>query len=467
MRDTLTQAQAQAQAHAHAHHLPEAPQEALAALGRWIDLRGWCPAPSGNLSARLSDHSALITASGHHKGALSPEHLIEVPLRGPLPSAVGGERPSAETLVHRALYTLSPHIGAVLHTHSLAATALSRLTPGETLRLEGLEMQKSLAGVTGHEAPIELPIFPNTQDMEALAREVEARWRAGEAAGRGGLAWGLLVRGHGLYAWGRTLAEARRHLEGLEFLMACALEERRARPSRGPLEGCVILTDIEGTTTAIDFVHKTLFPYAAAHMSAFVEAHHARPDVSPHIDEARALLSLPPEAPRARVVEGLLRWIAEDKKLTPLKALQGLIWEEGYRAGALKGHLYPDAFAALCEWRARGAHLAVFSSGSVRAQRLLFERSDFGDLTPYLSAYFDTTTGPKREGRSYELIVASLVASGLAAGAAQVLFLSDIAEELDAARAAGLSTREVRRDGVGPSGRHEWVASLAEVRWRG
>ncbi|PXF28742.1 methylthioribulose-1-phosphate dehydratase [Pokkaliibacter plantistimulans] len=192
--------------------------QALIDAGRWIDQRGWCPATGGNFSMRLGDDRALVTASGRHKGYLTDEDFLQVNLAG---EAITPGKPSAETLVHTALYRLSPQIGAVLHTHSVASTVLSRLTPGDHLPLEGFEMQKSLQGNLTHEATVCLPIFDNTQDMQILAEQIEQRWRARP------LQWGLLVRGHGLYAWGQTIDEARRHLEGLEFLFACEMEMRR------------------------------------------------------------------------------------------------------------------------------------------------------------------------------------------------------------------------------------------------
>lgn len=194
---------------------------ALIDAGRWIDAQGWCPATGGNFSARLSDDQALVTASGRHKGRLTDDDLLTVGLDGnPLESKL---KPSAETLLHTRLYQLDSGVGAVLHTHSVASTVLSRLETSDWLRLSGYEMQKSLAGNQSHEPVIQLAVFENTQDMQALAEQLELRWQQTP------LNWGFLVRGHGLYAWGHDVHEARRHLEGLEFLFACELEMRRLR----------------------------------------------------------------------------------------------------------------------------------------------------------------------------------------------------------------------------------------------
>jgi methylthioribulose-1-phosphate dehydratase len=188
-------------------------------VGQWIDAQGWCPATGGNFSVRSGPERALITASGCHKGHLTPEQLLQVDLDGqPQASLL---KPSAETLLHTRLYQLDNRIGAVLHTHSVASTVLSRLEPGQWLTISGYEMQKSLSGNHTHDASIRIAILDNAQDMQALAAELSQRWQP-EA-----LQWGFLVRGHGLYTWGHDMNEARRHLEGLEFLFACELEMRR------------------------------------------------------------------------------------------------------------------------------------------------------------------------------------------------------------------------------------------------
>jgi enolase-phosphatase E1 len=204
-----------------------------------------------------------------------------------------------------------------------------------------------------------------------------------------------------------------------------------------------ILIDIEGTTSSIDFVTRTLFPYARAALPAYVAAHAEA--VKLLLDEVRA--SEPGDP-----VETLQRWIDEDRKATPLKTLQGWIWAEGYAAGAFKGHVYPDAAEALRRWHGAGYRLYVYSSGSVEAQKLLFSHNDQGDLSPLFSGWFDTTSGPKREAASYVRIVQAI---GEPADA--VLFLSDVEAELDAAAAAGVRTLLIDRAGGGGA------ASFAEI----
>ena len=191
--------------------------EALAAFGRFASARGWVAATSGNFSCRLDAGHALVTRSGIDKGAIGAVDVAVVPLAGPIPAGM-----SAETPLHLARYRADAQIGAIVHVHTVAATVLSRAELGAGfVRFSGFEMQKALAGIATHETVVDLPVFANGQDTVALAAAVEAR--LGEAA----TVPGYLLAGHGIYAWGATLTDARRHLEGLEFLLTCTLEERR------------------------------------------------------------------------------------------------------------------------------------------------------------------------------------------------------------------------------------------------
>ncbi|WP_349654629.1 acireductone synthase [Pseudomonas sp. T1.Ur] len=217
-----------------------------------------------------------------------------------------------------------------------------------------------------------------------------------------------------------------------------------------------ILTDIEGTTSAVSFVFDVLFPYAAQHLPDFVRQNAGRADVAEQLAAVRRD-SHEPDADAERIIAILLGWIAEDRKATPLKALQGMVWEQGYQAGQLKGHVYPDAVQALKDWHQQGYRLFVYSSGSIQAQKLIFGCSEAGDLSPLFSGYFDTTSGPKRETQSYQRISEAM---GIAPG--EVLFLSDIVQELDAARDAGMITCGLAREGGELAG-HETVASFADI----
>jgi enolase-phosphatase E1 len=199
-----------------------------------------------------------------------------------------------------------------------------------------------------------------------------------------------------------------------------------------------ILTDIEGTTSSISFVKDVLFPYARRALPDFVREHGGEPEVRRWLDmvatENGGVCS------DDMLVEILQGWIDEDRKHTALKALQGMIWNAGYRSADFTAHLYPDAAVALREWHAAGIPLYVYSSGSVAAQRLFFGHSDAGDLTGLFGGWYDTEVGGKREADSYRRIAASI---GIAAG--DIVFLSDVVEELDAAREAGMQTVLVDR----------------------
>ncbi|WP_247843005.1 acireductone synthase [Pseudomonas sp. MWU12-3103b] len=217
-----------------------------------------------------------------------------------------------------------------------------------------------------------------------------------------------------------------------------------------------IVTDIEGTTSAVSFVFDVLFPYAAKHLPDFVRQNAERADVAEQLDAVRRD-SNAPQADVERVVEILLSWIEEDRKATPLKALQGMVWAQGYHAGQLKGHVYPDAVEALKRWHQAGYQLFVYSSGSIQAQKLIFGCSEAGDLTPLFSGYFDTTSGPKREAQSY-----TNIQQAIGVEPQDILFLSDILEELDAAQSAGLQTCGLAREG-GELGSHITVDSFTGI----
>ena len=220
-----------------------------------------------------------------------------------------------------------------------------------------------------------------------------------------------------------------------------------------------ILTDIEGTTSSLSFVKEVLFPYAADHLPAFVRWHRDEPRVAEWLADARREAGLDPAAREDEIVSVLLDWMASDRKVTPLKALQGLIWEQGYASGDFHGHLYPDVAPCLRAWQAAGIALYVYSSGSARAQRLLFAHTPDGDLTPLFSGFFDTRTGGKRDSTSYARIL-----ERIGRAPAAVLFLSDAREELDAAATAGLRTLALRREGVVDTFRdHPSVIDFNEV----
>jgi 5-methylthioribose kinase len=203
-----------------------------------------------------------------------------------------------------------------------------------------------------------------------------------------------------------------------------------------------IVLDIEGTTSSIEFVKEKLFPFAREHIPAYVR-HHAA-DIRDILDEVCRIEGHRPLS-TAQLIEVLLRWMDEDRKITPLKALQGRVWKQGYETGELRAHVYEDAVRALRLWHAKGLPLYVYSSGSVASQKLLFSHTDHGDLTPLFSGHFDTTIGSKLEADSYRAITASIA---LPEGA--ILFLSDHPGEVRAAAAAGMQAIVVQREAAPP-----------------
>ena len=223
------------------------------------------------------------------------------------------------------------------------------------------------------------------------------------------------------------------------------------KPLPLPAGALAVLTDIEGTTTPVSFVYQVLFPYAAARLGEAA----ARAAADPELAAAFEVLRQEYEAARTAGEEGLPPWgdgsayarhlMAQDRKSTGLKRLQGLIWQRGYAAGGLRGEVFPDVPPALRAWRQAGIRLRVFSSGSVLAQKLLFGSTELGDLTPLFEGFHDTTTGPKVEPSSY-----SAIATAFALPPRSILFLSDLPAELDAAARAGLATGLLERPGNRP-----------------
>jgi enolase-phosphatase E1 len=219
-----------------------------------------------------------------------------------------------------------------------------------------------------------------------------------------------------------------------------------------------VLTDIEGTTTSVSFVYDVLFPYFRDHI------HEAR-------DLNKVLLNPVIQATKEQATKDGLQinsleecldllktWSIEDRKFAPLKTLQGYIWKKGYEEGKIKGHVYDDVVDALEEWDAQGILMAVYSSGSVQAQKLIFGYSVLGDLTPYFSHYFDTKMGGKKEMRSYENIAQELQLEPF-----EILFLSDVPEELRAAREAGMEVIQLVREGIKPSKHFDNVDDFSQI----
>lgn len=201
-----------------------------------------------------------------------------------------------------------------------------------------------------------------------------------------------------------------------------------------------IITDIEGTTTDINFVHNVLFPYSRERITSFIIDNQENPAVVNELNAIRNIIQVP-NASLERIAQQLLQWIDDDLKTAPLKNLQGLIWEQGFKTQAFKGHIYKDAYDQLNHWHNQHIKLYVYSSGSVQAQRLLFGFSEWGDLTSLFSGFFDMQVGAKKEAKAYQTILKAIHCEGF-----EVLFLSDVVAELDAARENHIQTALLNRD---------------------
>ncbi|SDA17216.1 methylthioribulose 1-phosphate dehydratase [Sphingomonas sp. NFR15] len=195
---------------------PEARRQ-IVAVGRWLDGKGWAPATSGNYSVRLDDGSIAVTVSGRHKGRLGEDDVMRVSAEG---ASLDGKKPSAETALHLAIYRLFPDAGAVLHSHSPDSVGLSRAVRGDSFTFTGHEMLKALPGNPTHDASVRLPIVDNSQDMAMIDAAIAPALLAPGAPPA------YLIRGHGLYGWGRDMAEAERVIEAIEFMVATERAER-------------------------------------------------------------------------------------------------------------------------------------------------------------------------------------------------------------------------------------------------
>jgi enolase-phosphatase E1 len=215
-----------------------------------------------------------------------------------------------------------------------------------------------------------------------------------------------------------------------------------------------VLTDIEGTTSSLSFVRDVLFPYARERIGEFIKSHRNNPVVKKQLALVQEMVDS--GLSEDQLIHQLIQWIDEDKKITPLKTLQGLIWEDGFKQRRFEGHVYEDAVRNLKNWKQSGVSLYVFSSGSVQAQKLLFGHTEYGDLQPLFSGYFDTNVGAKKDPAAYRKIAQTINLEP-----PDILFLSDIKEELDAAHESGMQTTWLIREGaLGSDADHRQVKNF-------
>ena len=217
-----------------------------------------------------------------------------------------------------------------------------------------------------------------------------------------------------------------------------------------------VLLDIEGTIAPLTFVKEVMFPYSKRKLREFLEKNWNKPEIQEIIRDASREVGK--ELSLEEAVETFSRWIDEDRKITPLKELQGYIWEEGFKSGELRAPLYEDAYKKIREWKERGIPLYIYSSGSVKAQELFFSHTEYGNLLGLLSGFFDTKIGNKKEKESYLRI-----AQKIGLKPEEILFISDNPEELKAAKEAGFKVLQSVRDGVKPSEEFEKIYSFEEI----
>lgn len=381
--------------------------------------------------------------------------------------------------------------GAVIHSHGMESCIATMINPSaKEFRITHMEMIKGIQG-HGYYDELVIPIVENTAHegelTESLAEAIKAYPKT----------TAVLVRNHGIYVWGDSWISAKTQSECYHYLFDAAIKLYQlgldwSTPSHGPIQHvkrspgsdlsangistvgaakgnhicesaqrCILL-DIEGTTTPISFVTDVLFPYARdnveKHLTATYDTRETQEDIKllrAQVDEdlKQGLSTLPvppPDAGKDEVIASLVANVNEmiraDRKITALKQLQGHIWRTGYEKNELEGVVFDDVPKALEKWHASGIKVYIYSSGSREAQRLIFGNSNYGDLRKYLSGFFDTTVGNKREARSYSEISQSVGVDK----PSQIMFLTDVYQEAVAAKAAGIEAIISVRQGNAP-----------------
>ncbi|KAE9048130.1 putative bifunctional methylthioribulose-1-phosphate dehydratase/enolase-phosphatase [Phytophthora rubi] len=479
-------------------------RELVCELCRLYYTTEWMTGTGGAMSLRHGER-IYVTPSGVPKERLQPEDLYVLDLDGGIlssPKAKPGKK--VPKLSDCAPLFLNAHkirkAAVVLHSHGITCNLAAALCDGKSeFRISHQEMIKGITG-HGYADTLVVPVIDNVPKESALAGPIARTMEAYPNTSA------VLVRRHGLFVWGDSWEAAKRHAECLHYLFEAAIEMRklnldytvppvsasssngsslkRARSEKtdnGELSMAekhkVVMCDIEGTTTPITFVHDILFPYVTNNVDRFLQQTWDQPDTKTDVaalvaqhkqDETDGVNppALDAEQGKDKLIADLttyVKWnVRADRKIGPLKQLQGHMWLQGYETGELKAQVYDDVpplFERLC---ARGVRVGIYSSGSRQAQKLLFQYSDKGDLREYLTVYFDTKIGHKREVGSYNEIVQSL---GVDSGK-DVLFVTDVIEEAQAAEAAGLDTVLSVRPGNKPlpeSHHFATIRSFAEL----
>ncbi|XP_028792992.1 probable bifunctional methylthioribulose-1-phosphate dehydratase/enolase-phosphatase E1 [Neltuma alba] len=463
---------------------------------------GWVSGTGGSITVKVHDDSVpksqqliIMSPSGVQKERMEPEDMYVLSQDGSVLSA-----PSPKPYPHKPpkcsdcgpLFMKAYQMrdaGAVIHSHGIESCLVTMINPlSKEFRITHMEMIKGIKG-HGYYDELVIPIIENTayeyELTESLAKAIEAYPKT----------TAVLVRNHGIYVWGDSWINAKTQSECYHYLFDAALKLHQmgldwSTPDHGPIQSvrsdrriysesdvsvkarkangefnllprCIVL-DIEGTTTPISFVSEVLFPYARdnvrRHLSATYDAPETQDDIKLLRSQVQSDLEqgvagavpIPPDdAGKEEVITALVAnveaMIKADRKITALKELQGHIWRTGYENNELKGIVFDDVPKALEKWHDLGIKVYIYSSGSRLAQRLIFGNTNFGDLRKYLSGFFDTTVGNKREACSYSEISASLGVDK----PSDILFVTDVYQEATAAKAAGLEVIISIRPGNG------------------
>jgi len=455
---------------------------------------GWATGTGGGVSIRVGGPSEdrpwriFVAPSGIQKEDMIAADVFELDMDRNIvvPPATPNLRLSACTPLWYVVYKHRPTARCVIHTHSLnaqLATLLDTTETSETLKITHLEMIKGV-GNHAYDDVLEVPIIENRPSEDLLSEQLEAAILKYPKCNA------VLVRRHGLYCWGDSWEQAKTQCESFDYLFESVIRMKsmgvdpglipvqgsyRVENAEGPLmkkaktddsgfngkglvdnfadvesspipllpkNGKILLLDIEGCTTSIAFVKDKLFPYVLErldnHVGTLPESdvrslfEALKTDMELLSDGLPSLMNEIDESADG-VIAMVKELMAHDVKATGLKSLQGKMWKSGYNAGEIKGHVYDD-FVPLLHWcKSQGIKVYIYSSGSIQAQKLLFGNAEYGDLLPYITGHFDTTSGSKKESASYQVI-----AKSMGVNPADICFVSDAEGELEAAKEAGI-----------------------------
>ncbi|GAB9469822.1 hypothetical protein Gpo141_00007088 [Globisporangium polare] len=481
-------------------------RELICQLCRQFYEAGWVTGTGGSISIRYGNR-IYMTPSGVQKERIQPDELYLLDIDGTILDAPqqkpGQKYPKLSDCSPLFLHSYRiRNAGAVIHSHGMTCNLITALCDGKSeFRITHQEMIKGLAG-HGYHDDLVIPIIENTAKESDLADSLAVAIKNYPQASA------VLVRRHGIYVWGDSWEAAKRHSECLHYLFEAAIDmhklqidytvapkraiedeatqqRKRARADLSDSTKTIgeqhkyVLLDIEGTTTPITFVHDVLFPFAKNNVESFLKDTWASATTQANVTALREQaqqdatdgVSSPSiltegAVDHEQVVRSLVEYvhwnIKADRKIGALKQLQGHIWDLGYKSGELKAQVYEDVPGFLQRMEEKRIRVGIYSSGSRQAQKSLFQYSDKGDLRKYLSVYFDTKVGHKRETRSYEEMLQSL---GVDSGK-DVLFVTDIIEEAEAATQAGVDAVLSVRPGNTPlpaSHPYRTIRSFAEL----